>query len=58
LAGFRVTPRPTRAGVFASAPPSTIGETAGTVVDEDDEPVITTPVAPRPSRLVGRRFVR
>ncbi|KAG8742458.1 hypothetical protein FRC12_015370 [Ceratobasidium sp. 428] len=63
LSGFRVTPRPARTGPFTpgpSAPVSVQGEAAGTTGEGAVQlPLFTsTPLSERPSRLVGRRFVR
>ncbi|KAG8748037.1 hypothetical protein FRC10_009789 [Ceratobasidium sp. 414] len=64
LSGFRVTPRPARTGPFGSgpaAPASVQGETTATVSEDRAQPPLSstgTPLSERPSRLVGRRFVR
>ncbi|KAG9117290.1 hypothetical protein FRC07_007362 [Ceratobasidium sp. 392] len=63
LSGFRVTPRPARTGPFTpgpSASASAQGEMTGAVNEEAAQPSLlsATPFSERPSRLVGRRFVR
>ncbi|KAG9102656.1 hypothetical protein FRC06_001530 [Ceratobasidium sp. 370] len=63
LSGFRVTPRPARTGPFGSGPTASAsvqGETVTTVSEGAQPPLSSagTPFSERPSRLVGRRFVR
>ncbi|CAE7221725.1 unnamed protein product [Rhizoctonia solani] len=67
LSGFRVTPRPARAGTAPSilAPESTRGDNVDSDSEGDEAPRSLKPLAssplseaPPPSRLVGRRFMR